>query len=88
VPSGSPPAPSLDRAGMAQVAKAGGGSLVVVSPDDRDVRQLAGQIERSIEAAPLREGERWFDFGYWLGLFFVPLVLLFFRPGGAVALQS
>ncbi|MCW8872209.1 MAG: VWA domain-containing protein, partial [Xanthomonadales bacterium] len=70
VPAGSPPAPSLDRAGMAQVAKAGGGSLVVVSPDDRDVRQLAGQIERSIEAAPLREGERWFDFGYWLGLFF------------------
>jgi Ca-activated chloride channel family protein len=88
VPSGSPPAAVLDESAMARAARAGGGSLVVVSPDDRDLRQLAGQIERSIEAAPLREGERWFDFGYWLGLFFVPLVLLFFRPGGAVALQS
>ena len=88
VPSGSPPAAVLDGAAMARAARAGGGSMVVVSPDDRDVRQLAGQIDRSIAAAPLQEGERWVDFGYWLGLFFVPLMLLFFRPGGAVALQS
>jgi Ca-activated chloride channel family protein len=88
VPSGSPPAAVLDEAAMARAARAGGGSLVVVSPDDRDLRQLAGQIDRSIAAAPLQEGERWVDFGYWLGLFFVPLMLLFFRPGGAVALQS
>jgi Ca-activated chloride channel family protein len=88
VPAGSPPAAALDRDAMARAAKAGGGSLVEVSPDDRDIRRLAGQIERSIAAAPLQEGERWVDFGYWLGLLFVPLVLLFFRPGGAVALQS
>jgi hypothetical protein len=49
---------------------------------------LAGQIDRSIAAAPLQEGERWVDLGYWLGLLFIPLTLLFFRPGGAVALQS
>jgi hypothetical protein len=73
---------------MARAAKAGGGSLVLVSPDDRDIRQLAERIDRSIAAAPLVEGERWVDFGYWLALFFVPLALLFFRPGGAVALQS
>jgi hypothetical protein len=36
----------------------------------------------------LQEGERWVDFGYWLGLFFIPMTLLFFRPGGAVSLQS
>ena len=88
VPADSPPAAALDRDAMARAAAAGGGSLVVVSPDDRDLRQLAGQIERSIRAAPLQEGERWVEFGYWLGLFFVPLMLLFFRPGGAVALQS
>jgi len=88
VPADSPPAPALDRAAMARAAAAGGGSLVVVSPDDGDIRQLAGEIERSIEAAPLQEGERWVEFGYWLGLLFLPLLLLFFRPGGAVALQS
>ena len=88
VPSGSPPAAALDEAAMARAAKAGGGSLVLVSPDDQDIRQLADRIDRSIAAAPLVEGERWVDFGYWLGLLFVPLMLLFFRPGGAVALQS
>ena len=88
VPSGSPPAPALDQAAMARAAKAGGGSLVLVSPDDRDIRQLANRIDRSIAAAPLEEGERWVDFGYWIGLLFIPLGLLFFRPGGAVALQQ
>jgi len=88
VPAGSPPAPALDQPAMARAARAAGGSLVLVSPDDRDIRQLAGQIERSIEAAPLVEGERWVDFGYWLVPLFIPLLLLFWRPGGAVALQS
>jgi Ca-activated chloride channel family protein len=88
VPSGSPPAVALDEAAMARAAKAGGGSLVLVSPNDRDIRQLADRIDRSIAAAALVEGERWIDYGYWLGLLFLPLMLLFFRPGGAVALQS
>ncbi len=87
LPAGSPPAAALDRAATARVANAAGGSLVVVTPDDADIRQLAARIDRSIAAAPLMEGERWADFGYWLLPFFVPLVLLFFRPGGAVALQ-
>lgn len=87
LPAGSPPAAALDRAAMARVAKAAGGSLVLVTPDDSDIRQLDARIDRSIAAAPLMEGERWADFGYWLLPFFVPLVLLFFRPGGGVALQ-
>jgi Ca-activated chloride channel family protein len=86
-PPGSPPAPALDRAAMARAAKAGGGSLVLVSPDDADIRQLDAAVDRSIAAAPLLEGERWVDFGYWLLPFFALPVLLFFRPGGAVALQ-
>lgn len=87
VPAGSPPAPALDEAAMARAARAGGGALVRVTPDDSDIRQLNARIDRSIAAAPLLEGERWADSGYWMLFLFLPLVLLFFRPGGAVALQ-
>jgi Ca-activated chloride channel family protein len=87
-PPGSPPAPALDRESMARAARAGGGSLVLVSPDDADIRRLNAAVDRSIAAAPLLEGERWADSGYWLSLLFLPLMLLFFRPGGAVALQQ
>jgi len=86
-PVDSPPAPALDEAVMARAARAGGGSLVRVTPDDADIRQLNARIDRSIAAAPLLEGERWADFGYWLLPFFLPFVLLFFRPGGAVAVD-
>jgi Ca-activated chloride channel family protein len=86
-PAGSPPAPSLDETAMRQAAKAGGGRLVMVSPDDSDVRLLNAQIDRSIAAAPAQEGERWKDMGYYLLPLFVMMVLLFFRRGGAVALR-
>jgi len=86
-PPGSPPAPALDRDAMARAASAGGGTLVLVSPDDSDIRRLDAAVDRSIAAAPLIEGERWADSGYWFSLLFVPMLLLFFRPGGAVALQ-
>lgn len=86
-PAAGPPAPALDRAAAERAARAAGGSLVVVTPDDRDLRELERNIERSIARAPLVEGERWRDFGYWLTPLFALLALLFFRPGGAVALQ-
>jgi Ca-activated chloride channel family protein len=86
-PAGSPPAPALDREAMRLAARSGGGSLVLVSPDDSDVTRLNALIARSIAAAPLQEGERWRDAGYYLLLVFTVLVLLFFRRGGAVALQ-
>ena len=73
---------------MKQAAKAGGGALVRVTPDESDVRELDGQIERSIAAAPAQEGERWKDAGYYLVLLFSVLVMLFFRPGGGVRLSS
>jgi Ca-activated chloride channel family protein len=87
-PTDSPPAPALDRESLQQTARAGGGRLAVVTPDDADVRSLAAGIERSIAAAPVLEGERWKDAGYYLLLLFAALVLLLFRPGGAVALQT
>jgi len=86
-PADGPAAPALDRSAMERAARAGGGTLVTVTPDDTDIRRLNARIDRSIAAAPLLEGERWSDFGYWLLLLFVPMTLPFFRPGGAVALQ-
>ena len=86
-PAGSPPAPALDEEAMLAAAKAGGGDLILVTADDADVKRLAGRIERSISLAPAQEGERWKDSGYLLLPFLVLLILFFFRPGGAVALQ-
>jgi Ca-activated chloride channel family protein len=86
-PAGSPPAPALDEDSMQRAARAGGGSLVRVTPDGSDVQRLNARIERSITSAPLQEGERWKDAGYYLLPLFSVFFLLFFRPGGAVALN-
>ena len=74
-PAGSPPAPALDENAMQSVARAGGGTLVRITPDDTDLKQLASRIERSIASAPVQEGERWKDAGPWLVLLLVPLAL-------------
>jgi Ca-activated chloride channel family protein len=87
-PAGSPPAPALDEDTMRKAAKAGGGSLVLVTPDDSDVRKLSVQIEHSIAAAPAQEGERWKDMGYYLMAALLILVLPFFRRGGAVSVST
>jgi len=84
-PAASPPAPALDKEAMRKAAKAAGGALVLVTPDDSDVRKLSAQIEHSIAAAPAQEGERWKDMGYFLMAALLVLVLPFFRRGGAVA---
>lgn len=86
-PPGSPPAAALDEAAMRAAARAAGGALFTVTPDDADVRGLAARIERSLESAPAQDGERWKDGGYGLLLLFFLLALIFFRPGGAVAVQ-
>jgi Ca-activated chloride channel family protein len=87
-PAGSPPAPALDENTMRKAANAGGGALVLVTPDDSDVRRLSAQIEHSIAAAPAQEGERWKDAGYYLLLGLFMLILAFFRRGGAVAVGT
>ena len=86
-PAGSPPAPALDEPSMQRAARAGGGSLVRVTPDNSDLKRLNAGIERSIASAPVQEGERWKDAGYYLLPLFAVFFLLFFRPGGAVALN-
>ena len=84
-PDGSPPAPALDEDSMQRAARAGGGSLVLATPDRGDVERLKARIDRSIASAPVQEGERWKDAGYYLMPLFAVFFLLFFRPGGAVA---
>ena len=86
-PAGSPPAPALDEDSMRRAARAAGGSLVRVTPDSSDVQRLNGRIESSIASAPVQEGERWKDAGYYLLPLLAACFLLFFRPGGAVALN-
>ena len=88
VPLDSPPAPALDRRSMQAAADALGGDLTLPSADDKDVRNLNAKIERSIARAPSLEGERWKDAGYYLLPLLALLMLSFFRPGGAVALQQ
>ena len=87
-PPGSPPAPALDEKTLEQAARAGGGSLVLVTADDADVRRLNSRIERSIASAPPQEGERWKDMGYYLVVIFSFFFLAFFRRGGAVAVRA
>ena len=72
---GRPPAdlPSLER-----IAKATGGSVVVVAPDDRDVDALAGAAERAIGRAAGEGGGplTYRDEGVWL----LPLLLVLLLP--------
>jgi Ca-activated chloride channel family protein len=83
-PTSGPPAPALDRATLARAARALGGSLVEVSPDDRDVEALASRLERKLSISAARERERWRDAGYGL-VFPIALVsLIGFRRGWGV----
>ena len=86
-PTGSPPALPLDEARMAQVARAGGGDLFLVSPDDSDVTDLAASVERGIRSVADDEQDQWRDMGYWLLPALLLLLIPFFRPGGAVAFE-
>ena len=85
LPPDSPPAPALDRNALKQAADAVGGTLTVVSPDDRDVKQLARHIDtRFVAAQEADGGARWRDMGYWLTPVIGLLVLVWFRPGWVV----
>ena len=85
VPPDSPPAPALDRSALKRAAAVVGGTLTVVGPDDRDVRQLARHIKtRFVAARETEGGERWQDTGYWLTPVISLLVLVWFRPGWVV----
>lgn len=86
-PAGSPPALPLNEARLERAARAGGGSLTLVTPDDGDVIALASDVERGVRAVTDREREHWRDRGYWLLPLLLLLVLPFFRPGGAAVFR-
>lgn len=86
-PPGSPPALPLDEARLEQVARAAGGQLFLVSPDDADVAGLASSVERGIRSVADEEQEQWRDMGYWLLPALLLLLIPFFRRGGAVAFE-
>jgi Ca-activated chloride channel homolog len=56
-----------------------GADFVRVTPDDADVRRLAGNTRFSLAADGT--GERWRDAGYWLVPALVVVGLWWFRPG-------
>lgn len=87
-PADSPLAPALDESAMQSAARAGGGSLTLVSADDADIRRLVGRIESSLASAPLQEGSRWRDAGYYLLPVLAILLLLLYRPGGSAPIFS
>jgi len=84
VPPGSQAAPALNTEAMKKAAAAAGTSLVIVSPDDRDVQKLNGRITTSLSAAKHNQGDRWQDAGYWLLPFLLVLGAFFFRRGWIV----
>ncbi len=86
-PPGSPPAPALDLDSLRKAAHAMGGSVTTVTPDKRDVESLSGKIERSISHAPASESQQWQDAGYYLLWLLVLIMPMFFRHGGAVAVE-
>jgi len=87
-PPDSPPAPALNLDNMRAAADALNGSLTVVSADDTDLRHLNAQVRKSFVSAPLQEGSRWRDAGFYLLPVLLLLLLPFFRHGGAVSLRS
>ena len=73
---------------MQAAADAIGGSLTLVSIDNRDVKTLASSIQQSFASAPQQEGSRWRDAGYYLLPLTILFLLILFREGGAVPMTS
>ena len=85
VPARSPPAPPLDRDALDRVARGLGGSVTVVTPDERDVKRVAERLETRFGATTSEGGERWRDEGYALVPVGLLLALFWFRRGWVAA---
>ncbi len=84
-PGGIVSAPALDRSGLGKAARALGGSLTVVTPDERDVENIASKVEKDLATMILPDtGQRWKDSGFWLVPFIAALTLFWFRRGWVV----
>lgn len=87
VASENPPgsAPALDRKLLETAASVLGGTLVIVTPDERDIKKIASDLDKSLETAtPEEGGQRWRDAGFWLVPLITFLTLFWFRRGWVV----
>ena len=76
---------AIDIPALAAASSSLGGTLTLVTPDDRDVMLLAEQIESNLQAAPSEGGgERWKDLGYWGALLMLIPAAFWFRRGWTV----
>ena len=86
-PPGSYPAPALNLSSLREAARVMGGTVTTLTADKQDVENLSAKIERSISHVPAQEGQQWKDAGYYLLVLLALIMLLFFREGGAVAVE-
>ncbi len=67
-------------------ARAGGGILVKITPDNSDVKHLTSTIQKTATTVT-DGGERWRDAGYWLLPILSLICLLWFRRGWVVVYE-
>lgn len=78
--------PDAAATGLAEAAKALGGTMVATTPDQSDVAAVVRRLDRGDNAAGVAgDGEHWREAGYWLVPAFALLVLLWFRRGWVLA---
>jgi Ca-activated chloride channel family protein len=87
-PPSGPPAPALNRNGLARAARLLDGEVFEVSVDDSDVESLARRLEGRVGRGGVEEGQRWRDAGYYLLLPLALIVLATFRRGWVVRWQA
>lgn len=76
--------PKLDRSALRQLADLGGGKFVSMSNDDSDINHLLQAVASDFPTTTEVRDQTfdvWEDYGYWLILLILPLLLASFRKG-------
>jgi Ca-activated chloride channel family protein len=76
--------PKLDRSALKQLADLGGGKFASMSNDDSDINHLLKAVASDFPettAVSDQTFDIWEDYGYWLILLLLPLLLASFRKG-------
>jgi Ca-activated chloride channel family protein len=76
--------PKLDSSALRQLADLGGGKFVLMSNDDSDINHLLQAVASDFPATTEVRDQTfdvWEDYGYWLILLILPLLLASFRKG-------
>ena len=76
--------PKLDSSALRQLADLGGGKFVSMSNDDSDINHLLQAVASDFPATTEVRDQTfdvWEDYGYWLILLLLPLLLASFRKG-------